>query len=237
MVDLSLKRLAEMRLPNGAYLYGSDYKYIPRLAGQPAARQRRADAGRQLRPVALGLRGGIDKAKICAGLDFFFKEHDYIEMGRKRQFPHESWYQTAPYYYYFGHYYAACSSKSSASRGKREVRPEAGRDWHPAPPGAGRLVVGLRDVGLSQAVRDGVRRDDAAPVRARAPQHRVIVGLPQSPPVPGPCSHRTAPIRLPAYEHPRQQEHQGHLPGHHRLGRARFTPSSAWNTARKWSAA
>jgi hypothetical protein len=28
-------------------------------------------------------------------------------MGQKRQFPHESWYQTAPYYYYFGHYYTA----------------------------------------------------------------------------------------------------------------------------------
>jgi hypothetical protein len=37
----------------------------------------------------------------------FFREHDYIDMGRKRQYPHESWYMTAPYYYYFGHYYTA----------------------------------------------------------------------------------------------------------------------------------
>ena len=42
-----------------------------------------------------------------AGLDQFFDEHEFIEMGRKRQMPHEAWYQTAPYYYYFGHYYAA----------------------------------------------------------------------------------------------------------------------------------
>ena len=40
------------------------------------------------------------------GLELFFKEHEFIEMGRKRQYPHESWYRTAPYYYYFGHYYA-----------------------------------------------------------------------------------------------------------------------------------
>ena len=37
----------------------------------------------------------------------FFAEHKFIEMGRKRHYPHESWYPTAPYYYYFGHYYAA----------------------------------------------------------------------------------------------------------------------------------
>ena len=28
-------------------------------------------------------------------------------MGRKRPWPHESWYQTSGYYYYFDHYYAA----------------------------------------------------------------------------------------------------------------------------------
>ena len=28
-------------------------------------------------------------------------------MGRKRPYPHESWYQTSGYYYYFDHYYAA----------------------------------------------------------------------------------------------------------------------------------
>ena len=44
---------------------------------------------------------------VRSDLDQFFAEHPYIAMGRKREWPHESWYQTAPYYYYFGHYYAA----------------------------------------------------------------------------------------------------------------------------------
>jgi hypothetical protein len=106
MVDLSLKRLAEMRLPNGAYLYGTDYKYIPRLpANQPRGSVGRTQAGNYA--LWIWNAGGIDKPKVYQGLDFFFKEHDYIEMGRQRQFPHESWYQTAPYYYYFGHYYTA----------------------------------------------------------------------------------------------------------------------------------
>ena len=40
-----------------------------------------------------------------AGLDAFFKDHVFIDMGRKRPIPHESWYQTAAYYYYYDHYY------------------------------------------------------------------------------------------------------------------------------------
>ena len=39
MIDRATHRLREMRLPNGAYLYGADYKYIPRLpANQPKGR-------------------------------------------------------------------------------------------------------------------------------------------------------------------------------------------------------
>ena len=30
-----------------------------------------------------------------------------MDIGRKRQYPHEAWYFTSGYYYYFGHYYAA----------------------------------------------------------------------------------------------------------------------------------
>jgi hypothetical protein len=105
MVDRAIKRLAEMRLGH-AFLYGSDYKYIPRLP----ANQPRGSVGRtQSANFALWQwnADGVDKAMAVDSLEFFFKEHDYIEMGRQRQYPHESWYQTAPYYYYFGHYYAA----------------------------------------------------------------------------------------------------------------------------------
>ncbi len=106
MIDRALHRLAEARLGNGAYLYGNDYKYIPRLP----ANQPRGSVGRtQACNFALFLWGEprVNEAQAREGLDFFFKEHEYIQMGRKRQYPHESWYQTAPYYYYFGHYYTA----------------------------------------------------------------------------------------------------------------------------------
>lgn len=106
MIDRAVKRLAEMRLPNNSYLYSHDLKYMPRMP----ANQPRGSVGRtQACNYALWEWGatGIDEKVAREGLEFFFKEHNFILMGRKRQFPHESWYQTAPYYYYFGHYYTA----------------------------------------------------------------------------------------------------------------------------------
>jgi hypothetical protein len=49
----------------------------------------------------------VGEAESRRGLDLFFEYHAFLEMGRKRPYPHESWYQTSGYYYYFDHYYAA----------------------------------------------------------------------------------------------------------------------------------
>jgi len=106
IIDRALKTLGETRLPNGAYLYGADYRYIPRL---PANMVRGSIGRTQPCNYALNLWkfAGVGQKQVVEGLDVFEKEHIFIDMGRQRQFPHESWYQTAPYYYYFDHYYAA----------------------------------------------------------------------------------------------------------------------------------
>jgi hypothetical protein len=106
LVDQSLRRLLECRLPSGVYLYGVDYKYMPLLG---ANRPRGAVGRTQPANFALWLWGtkGIAEPQALQGLDLFFQDHDFLEMGRKRPFPHESWYQTSGYYYYFDHYYAA----------------------------------------------------------------------------------------------------------------------------------
>lgn len=118
MVDRALKRLEQMRLPNHAYLYSYDLRYIPRLdANQP-----RGSVGRtQACNYALWVwgRAKVDAPQARDGLDFFFREHAYIRMGQKRPMPHESWYQTAPYYYYFGHYYAARLVEKLGHDGKK----------------------------------------------------------------------------------------------------------------------
>lgn len=106
LTEQALRRLKEMRLPSGTYLYGADFKYYPRLdANQP-----RGAVGRvQPANYALALWGWdkLDKQKMRQGLDLFVKDHAFLDMGRKRPIPHESWYQTAGYYYYFDHYYAS----------------------------------------------------------------------------------------------------------------------------------
>jgi hypothetical protein len=106
MVHRCLRRMNEMRLPDGAYLYGIDYKYLPTL---PANLPRGSLGRTQTSNYALRLWDDphVDAAACRKGLDFFFRDHAAIEAGRKRPIPHTSWYQTSGYYYYFDHYYAA----------------------------------------------------------------------------------------------------------------------------------
>lgn len=102
----AFRRLEEMRLPNGAYLYSGSMRFVPR---HPANFVRGSVGRTQACNDALWLYESkkVGEPEVRDGLDMFFREHDYIDMGRKRQYPHESWYMTAPYYYYYGHYHAA----------------------------------------------------------------------------------------------------------------------------------
>jgi hypothetical protein len=136
MVQRGIKRLEEMRLPNGAYVYGEEFKYLPLL---PANMPRGSLGRTQTANFALKLWGSpkVDEAACRAGLDLFFKDHNAIEWGRKRPYPHESWYQTSGYYYYFDHYYA--------SRLIEQLGADAKRDY----------TAKLRDVILPHQETDG----------------------------------------------------------------------------------
>jgi hypothetical protein len=119
MVRRCIHRLELMRLPNGAFLYGSDLKYYPTLP----AHLPRGSIGRAVASeFALHLWGSkqADASACRAGLDMFFREHAALEMGRKRPYPHESWYQVSGYYYYFDHYYAARLIEQLGSDDKRQ---------------------------------------------------------------------------------------------------------------------
>lgn len=106
LVRRALARLKEMRNPDGSFLYGSDYRYIPRhLANRDKGSLGRTQSGHYA--LSLYGEGGVGEPQIREGLERLFREHRFIEIGRKRPMPHEAWYFTAGYYYYFGHYYAA----------------------------------------------------------------------------------------------------------------------------------
>lgn len=119
MVNRGLRRLAEMRLPNGAVLYGADYKYEPLLP----ANMLRGSIGRAVATdfaMLLWESPKVDPTICRQALDNFFREHAALEMGRKTPIPHQSWYQTSGYYYYFDHYYAACLIELLGPAAKRE---------------------------------------------------------------------------------------------------------------------
>lgn len=106
MIDRAVHRMVEMRLPNGAYLYGVDSRYLPRAHfNLPRGSVGRTQACNF--SLLLWQNPKIGQKEIMQGLELFEKEHDFLQMGRQRPLPHDSWYATAPYYYYFGHYYCS----------------------------------------------------------------------------------------------------------------------------------
>jgi hypothetical protein len=104
-VQVGLDYVERMRIPNGAYLYSTGHQFSPLWdPNLPRGSLGRSQSGDN----ALFTWGRTITAETLRNqLDYFFKDHNFIEIGRGRQFPHEAWYATAPYYYYFGHYYAS----------------------------------------------------------------------------------------------------------------------------------
>lgn len=94
------------RLPDDSYLYGSYLKWQPRREiNRPAGSLGRSQACN----LALRLWGDdtITDAVLEDWLERLVDRNGWLEMGRKRPIPHESFAQVAGYFYYFGHYYAA----------------------------------------------------------------------------------------------------------------------------------
>ncbi len=122
MVKRAVRGLAGCRNPDGSYLYDFGFRYYPtHLANRDKGGLGRAQAGN----VALFLWGGkVTRPDLKTGLDRMFTDHRFLDIGRKRQFPHEAWYFNSGYYYYFGHYYAARAIDllEPADRAERRAR-------------------------------------------------------------------------------------------------------------------
>jgi hypothetical protein len=107
LLEPALKTIEQCRLPTGAFTYSAEAIPSPgRLEGIDNVK---SALGRiQVCNLAL-LRGGraLSVEQRTAGLDSFFEQHRFLEIGRRRPIPHEGYYAVAGYFYYFGHYYAA----------------------------------------------------------------------------------------------------------------------------------
>jgi hypothetical protein len=96
------------RLPDFSYLYGSSLKYQPRMGiNRPGGSLGRTQACN----LALRLWGDakVTDAVVKEWLDRLITRNGWLDLGRKRPIPHESFFMVAGYFYYFGHYYACLS--------------------------------------------------------------------------------------------------------------------------------
>ena len=119
LVERANRRLEECRLPNGAYLYGLYLQYRPL---HPVNMPQGSIGRTQACNYALWLWNSenVGEQQSREGLEDFFKHHAIIEIGRKRQYPHEAWFATSGYFYYFGHYYAGLLLEKMGEPGRRE---------------------------------------------------------------------------------------------------------------------
>ncbi|HEY3324646.1 MAG TPA: hypothetical protein VGP72_29610 [Planctomycetota bacterium] len=105
LVQDALASVARLRLGTGAYIYGVYAQNAP----QRLYNDIKGSLGRsQVCNLALWRhQSTVTQEDLSAGLKNLFQYHHFIEMGKGRPYPHESWYYTAGYYFFFGHYYAA----------------------------------------------------------------------------------------------------------------------------------
>ena len=106
LIDRAMASLVRQRNGDFAYCYGEYLKLQPRRAiNRPAGSLGRSQACN----VAMRYWGDklVTESVLKTWLDRLFARNLWLDIGRKRPIPHESWAQVAGYFYYYGHYYAA----------------------------------------------------------------------------------------------------------------------------------
>ncbi len=105
LIDRALASVQRQKKPDLSYIYGEYLKYVPQhpvnLPGGSVGRSQACN---------LALRTFGDKqitdAAMKAWLERLFARNLWLDIGRKRPIPHESWFAVAGYFFYYGHYYA-----------------------------------------------------------------------------------------------------------------------------------
>ncbi len=106
MVTRGLGVIRRQRKPDFTYLYGEHFHYHPgREVNRPGGSLGRSQT------CNAALRTWGDEAVTDAVIDEWLTRladrNGWLDIGRKRPIPHESYFQVAGYFFYYGHYYAA----------------------------------------------------------------------------------------------------------------------------------
>lgn len=106
MIVRAKASILRQRKPDYTYCYGEYLKYRPmRGINRPGGSVGRSQS------CNLAMRRWGDETVtdevLVTWLDRLFARNLWLDIGRKRPVPHESWFQVAGYFFYYGHYYAA----------------------------------------------------------------------------------------------------------------------------------
>lgn len=106
LIQRALDSMSRQRKPDFSYAYGEYLKYRPM---HPVNRPGGSLGRSQCCNLAMRLWGdqAVTDEVLVAWLDRLLARNLWLDMGRKRPIPHESWFMVAGYFFYFGHYYAA----------------------------------------------------------------------------------------------------------------------------------
>jgi hypothetical protein len=108
IVDRGVASILRQRKPDFSYDYGEYLKLVPMMPiNRPGGSLGRTQA------CNLAMRAWGDKrvtdSIVETWLNRLFARELWLDLGRKRPIPHESWFQVAGYFFYYGHYYASRS--------------------------------------------------------------------------------------------------------------------------------
>jgi hypothetical protein len=106
LVQRAVATVHRQQKPDFTYLYAEPWKFRPMYPiNRPGGSLGRSQACN----LALRLWGDarITDEVLKTWLDRLFARNGWLDMGRKRPIPHESWFQVAAYFFYYGHYHAA----------------------------------------------------------------------------------------------------------------------------------
>jgi len=106
LFDRGLAAIHRQTKPDRSYLYGEYLKYKP---AHPVNRPGGSLGRSQACNAALRRLGDpeLTDAAIAAWLDRLFARNGWLDLGRKKPIPHESWFAVAGYFFFYGHFYAA----------------------------------------------------------------------------------------------------------------------------------
>ncbi len=106
LIDRGVDSILRQRRPNGSFAYGEYTANSANPINHSAASLGRS----QVCHLALGLWGDAQIAtqqEYADWLNRLISRIGWLDIGRKRPVPHESWFKVAGYFYYYAHYYAA----------------------------------------------------------------------------------------------------------------------------------